>query len=265
MLIKKYDFKKDRRLAEELPFSYFSSPVHLDHFAYVLQLGEDKKVLVWQDLLFPQSFPCIFLPKDSALWKNLAVTLVTGEEREHLLSLGKEFILDKPLDSEYFYKTEDFIFPKNDFGRRVRQFESTYKFKVLSKYSSSDIAAFYEKWKDQRSRDSIGLGSAETFFYFCLKNLDKYNIRQVYIEIDGKLEGLAWGVAHSKDKWIGLELKVSYGVKGISHYLHHKRAELFAGTSEFSLGNGIDKGIATYKDELGPAYKRPYFYLLIGS
>lgn len=112
-------------------------------------------------------------------------------------------------------------------------------------------------------RDGDLFDENEELFMFMLDNLKKYNIKQVYVEVDKKLVGLGWGVKHHVGGWVGLHLEVDYKFKGLSRFLHHERAKMFKNIKEFTLGTGAkEKGITNYKKELGPCRTVPYFYIL---
>lgn len=249
-----------------LPFSYFSTPLYLDYAAYFFERNGEQ-LLVWQDMLYPNEFPCIFAPKKKDNWVRCSIAFATKQDLENIEKEGIEILLNKPMGSEFFYSTKDFVEPKGEFKNRVSKFISSHEYSLVNKHDRKKISEFYNFWKSQRKHDSITFEESEEFFNFCLDNLDKYNIQQVYIEIDNKIVGLAWGIPFTGSKnWIGLHLKVDYQYKGLSRFLHKERAKMFAGFEEFSLGTGAnDKGVEKFKDELGPKYKLDYFYLLTGD
>ncbi|MFA6422862.1 MAG: hypothetical protein WCW17_00235 [Patescibacteria group bacterium] len=263
--MEKFDSIKHKHLFKDLPFSYFSTAYYLDYCGYVFENnGED--LIVWQDMLYVHDFPSIYLPKEQKNWERASIAFATPEDILKVKNAGIQITLDNPIESEFYYKTADFINPKNKNAERVRQFEKNYTFNILNEYPKQKIIDFYNQWKDQRVHESLTFEDAEQSFFFCLDNLGKYNVKQVYIESDDKLIGFAWGVEHQSGNWIGLHLKVNYSFKGLSRFLHHKRAELFADKEYFSLGTGShDSGITQYKEELGPDYKLEYHYLLTGE
>jgi hypothetical protein len=107
--------------------------------------------------------------------------------------------------------------------------------------------------------------SGDSFLY-CVSNLKKYKVKQLYVEVDGKLAGLAFAVEHSSGNWVGLHLKVDYSYKGLSRFLHNERAKLFSDKKLFTLGtSGYDLGIAQFKSELGPSHVIHYSYVLTGG
>lgn len=99
-----------------------------------------------------------------------------------------------------------------------------------------------------------------------MDNLKKYQVKQVYVIVNKKLIGFAWGLKHSSGNWIGLQLKVKYRYKGLSRFLHQERAKLFSRYELFTLGAGAQEpGIIQFKKELGPTEEREYFYVLTGK
>lgn len=264
--MEKFSSYEHSMLQEKLPFSYFSTNLYLDFSAYTFNRN-DEALIVWQDILYPNEFPCIFLPKRKENWVRCSTALTTEEdikdvEKEHI-----EILMKKLSGSEFFYETNNFTIIKGDFKNRVNKFASSYKYSLSNKIGKEKIVEFYEFWKSQREHKSITFDESEEFFNFCLDNLDKYTIKQVYALSDNKIIGLAWGIAfpHSNN-WIGLHLKVDYNYKGLSRFLQHERAKMFQGFKEFSLGTGAnDENIEKYKEELGPTSKKEYYFLLTGN
>jgi hypothetical protein len=251
----------------KLPFSYFSSTAHLDFSADLLSRN-DEEIVVMQDIYYPHEFPALFLPNKKENWENCSATFVTKEDIDKVKKHGIEIIICKEIGTEYFYETKHLTNPVGKFGQRIRQFERLHgsNCKILNKYPKKDVLDFYNEWKKQKNRDGDTFDESEKFFYFCTNNLDKYNIKQVYIELNKKLVGVAYGIKHHVGGWVGLHLKVNYKYKGLSRLLHHERAKMFGDEKIFTLGTGAkEAGITQFKEELGPTMKKEYFYVLTGG
>lgn len=263
--MEKFNSQKHAQLLKNLPFSYFSLSLYLDCLAYLLSKN-GREMIVVQDLLYLNEFPALFLPKNKNDWQFMSVTIGTEKDIEKLKKENIEILLQKPICDEFYYDTELFLKANSHTGQRIRQFEKNYKYKILNSYSPEKIEKFYYFWKKQKNHKDITFGEGEELFFFCLKNLKKYNIKQVYVEVDRKLVGLAWGVEHPSGGWVGLHLKVDYNIKGLSRFLHQERAKLFKDKKIFSLGPGTgEKGIEQYKKELGPVEIKQYYYILTGK
>lgn len=263
--MEKFDSQKHLSLASQLPFSYYSLPLYLDFCAYLLPRNNEQ-IIVAQDFYYPHEFPALFLPQNPANWKNFSVTFATAADIEKIKQQHIEIILQKPVETEFFYRTKDLINPDRKITQRIRQFDKLYEYKVLNSYPQDKVRQFYQDWKNQKDRLGEFFAEAEKLFFFCLENLSKYDIKQVYVEIDGQLAGLAWGVAHPAGGWVGLHLKTEYRFKGLSRFLHQQRAQLFADKEYLALSTGErDPGITQFKKELGPAEERDYFYILTGG
>ncbi len=263
--MEKFDSTKHADYAKNLPFSYFSSMASLDLTGYTF-LRNNEHVIVWQDLLFPHDFPSIFVPQNKLNWERASIAFVTPEEVGQIKKEGIEIMLDKFIENEYFYKTEALITPHSDIKRRISQFQNSYEFEIFNSYPKEKIKEFYQFWKGQKSRDSLTFSEADEEFSKLLNILEKYDIKQVYVTVKNKLIGFTWGVAHQSGNWVGLQLKVNYEYKGLSRFLHHERAKLFSDREFFTIGTGArEVGIAQFKEELGPAYKKEYHYVLTGD
>jgi len=260
--MKKFDSLKHYHYIERFPFSYFSLLIYLDFIAYSFERNGENLV-VWQDTFYPHDFPSIFIPEKKENWKHASIALATIDDIKKIKNENIEIKVKASVEIEYFYKTENFVNPKKKTRNHVENFKKLYEYNVLNKYPIDKILEFNNKWKKERSRVSITLEEEEKFFLFCLNNLDKYCVKQVYVEIGNKLAGFAWGVNHSKNNWVGLELKADYKYKGLSRFLQSERAKMFLNYEFLTLGTGChDKGITEYKKGLGPNYTKEYFYLL---
>ena len=263
--MEKFNSKKHLKYFPDLPFSYFYLPIHLDCLGYVLERN-GKSVLLGQDIYNAHEFPSFFLPPDKINWEGCSMVFVTEEDIRKVEEEGVEIEIKNPTGTEFFFKTDDFISPTKKIRERINQFNRLYDYKILNEYSKEKIEGFYRRWKAQKERNGDTFDEAENFFFFCLNNLRKYPVKQVYVEVGGELIGLSWGIKFSEQEWVGLHLKALYDYKGLSRVLHQERAKLFSDCSIFSLGTGAkEEGIARYKKELGPCSKKDYFYILTGK
>ena len=262
--MEKFDSQKHISSTKNQPFSYFSTHIHLDFAAYTFERNGEQ-LIVQQDIIFTNNFPSIFLPNKKENWSNCSVLFSTAEDRDRIKKEGIPITVETPVGSEFFYATNDFFNPKGNIKNRINKFCSSYIYSLKNKWDRKGIISFYNFWKKQRTHESFTFEESEEFFMFCLDNLEKQNIQQVYVEIDGKLVGLAWGV-RLKNDWVGLHLKVDYQYTGLSRFLHSERAKLFKECKMFSLGTGAhDSGIESYKEDLGPIKTIDYSYILTGS
>ncbi len=262
--MEKFDSNKHSKLTKRLPFSYFSTPLYLDHNGYIIRRnGED--VIVWQDLFYKHEYPAIFLPNKIENLERCSISLATQEDINTLIAHGVEVLVTKPGVAEFYYRTSDFTEPQGSLRKKINLFAKNYQYTILHEYDKKKVQRFFRFWRDQRERTSPTFIGSSPWFDYCLENLERYDIKQVYIEINNKLVGFAWGMKHGKN-WIGLHLKVDYKYKGLSRFLHHERAKLFAKLPEFTIGTGgREVGIENYKRELGPIEERNYFYILTGD
>lgn len=264
--MEKFDSRKHLHyFISSIPFSYFSTPIYLDFGTYIF-LRNNENIFVSQDIFFPHEFPAVLLPKNKLNWQNLSFTFATETDIKKIEKENIEIKIKNLIGEEYFYKTNSLIEPRKEIVRRINQFKKLYKYRILKRYPKEKIIKFYEFWKSQKDRKGDTFEEGENFFFFCLNNLNKYSIKQIYIEVNKRIVGLAWGVFHPKNGWVGLHLKVDYKIKGLSRFLHHERARLFSDIEMFSLGTGArEPGIVQFKEELSPIFKKKYYYLLTGK
>lgn len=263
--IEEFDSNKEehRILARQLPFGYVSTLPFLDYSAYVLNRGGER-LFVWQDERFMHEFPSIFMPASRKLWTNASVIYASAEdltklEKERIMFMRKEMY-----GTEYYYRTEKFTTQiVNGFGKKLRSFLSKHPSpRVLHAYPKQKIQEFYAAWTKQLKTAAVlpGMEDDHAFFAHCLENLDRYGIRQVYVEIDGRLAGFSWGVMHPSGNWVGLHLKADRALRGLSHFLVHERAKMFEGVPLFTIGSDCNRpGLAAFKKELGPEKTIAYY------
>ncbi len=264
--MRRFDYVRDKKLLENIPFLYEMTLPSIIHAGYVLNKnGVDE--IVMQDVLYYNDFPYVFLPRNKKIWGNSAMLWIDSEDIKKL-EREVEILIKKPIGHSYNYLTKDFIElhgKKNaNMHRHINQFKNNYSFKITHKYDTEKVFDFITKWdKKQKIRTPSYAHSLE-YFIFCLKNLEKFDIKSIFVEVDGTLAGLAMGVAFDESRWVGLHLKTDYSYKGLSRFLHHERAKMFSEYEEFTLGSGGcgDDGIINYKDSLHPAKKTEYFYIL---
>lgn len=263
--MEKFDSKIHNNYVSHLPLSYFSLPIYLDFVGYLIPRN-DEQVITIQDVYYPHEFPAVFAPINPKNWENFSVAPITDAEIKKIEDQKIQILIKKSIGAEYYYQTEDLLHPNSKISQRIRQFEKLYDYKIFNTYPVNKIKQFYQDWKQQKERSSDTFDASEEFFFFCLDNLSNYEMKQVYIEVEDKLVGFAWGIKHPADGWVGLHLKVNYQFKGLSRLLHQKRAELFPDQKYFSLGTGAhEPGIAQFKKELGPVEEKEYYYLLTGA
>lgn len=264
--MEKFRHKIHEELLKNIPFSYFSTAIYADFSAYVFERNGESLV-VWQDTLYPHDFPCLFPPKQKKNWERCSISFAEGAFVESIKKAQIEIIAQVPAGNEFFYKTNTFVHPTGEMDRDVKLFKRRYpEFRIANTCDPKIVQDFYEKWKKQKSRENIVFNRAQDFFVFCLDRLKQYKIRQVYVFIDDHLVGLAWGVMHSPGKWVGLHLKSLYTYKGLGRFLHHERAKLFSHVPQLTLGTeAFEKGIAQFKEGLGPMKHSAYYYVLTGD
>ncbi|MCR4314349.1 MAG: hypothetical protein NUV84_03825, partial [Candidatus Uhrbacteria bacterium] len=222
-----------------------------------------EDLVVWQDPLYPHDFPSIFLPRNPKNWERASMSMVTQEDVIAVEAASIEIATRTKTETEFFYETSAFL-ASSDITERANQFKRLYEFEVVDHHSKEALVEFFNLWEKQKDREQDDLYEKESrgLFFFCLEHLDEYKIQQVYVLVDGKLAGFAWGVCHPNGGWVGLHLKVDYAYKGLSRFLHVQRARMFESEKRFSLGTGCkEPGLIQFKRELHPIEERQYFYL----
>ncbi len=266
-MIERFDRGNPNHLAamRKLPFAYMSSEFALVHGAHVIERSGEL-VIVSQDLVNNHEFPALFLPENEKNWEWLAVTFASDEDVEKLRASGNRVVIENPLSTEYYYKTDEFVNPSGSFKKKVNSFKNKHEHKVLHEYDRDKIEEFYHLWAEQVKERTLTFSESESIFFFLLDRFEEFDVKQVYVEIDGKLAGMGWGIAHHSGGWVGTQLKVDYQYRDLSRFLHHERAKLFADREDLTLGTDVFKeGVKQYKRELHPFEERRYTYVLTGE
>lgn len=261
----KFDATQHGDLWKTLPFSYCSSRPYVEFFGYTFARN-DEQLVVWDDPEYPHEFPSIFTPRDKRNWEHACVYYATPEEIEKIKAEKIEILRQQEMDVEFYYDTQEFVSPKGDLAKRAKAFLKKHPNVVVkTSYPVEAIKAFYGEWKGQRAH-TPGMGDDHDFFLFCLDNFDRYGIKQVYLEDNGKLVGFAFGVAWDEQHWIGLHLKVMYEYRDASRFLNVERAKQFADLPHLTLGGGCgDAGIIAFKKGLKPTFTKTYFRIKTGK
>lgn len=261
----KFVVAKHAHILKNLPFSFFSTALYAEYAGYVEERNGES-LLVTQDLLFPESYPLLFAPGNPDNLKHAEITFGTEAAIERITTLGITLELKKPITEEFFYPTARFTEPTRSIRRDSDYFARAYSFEVQSRCDREIVEVFYGKWERQKSRTGLTYDESKSFFSFCLDNLDRYSIEQIYVLREGELVGCAFGMQHSEGRWVGLGLKADYRYRGLSRYLHRKRAERFMALPECTLGTGsFESGIEQYKRSLKPSHTEPYYFLVTGG
>ena len=258
--MEKFDCVKHSELMSELSFSYISTKIYLDFCAWVLCVnGED--LIVKQDEVYKHDFPSLFLPKNIKNFEYMTASMINEHDIKKIINSGIEVIINKT-ETEFIYLTENIINPSGGHKRQINKFKKN-DYKIYNVYERGKILRFNDEWRTQKKVNNVFIEESNNFFGFCLDNLDKYDVKQIYVEVDNKLIGFGWGVKHSKDEWVNLHIKCDYGYKGLSQFLNCELAKMFCDVKICSLGTGCQNtGLIKYKTELNPIKQNKYYYVL---
>jgi hypothetical protein len=271
-MFRKFSSDKDKNLLADLPFKYESSTIYLDFAGYVIERNGESNLAV-QDVLYPNDFPYLYLPKNKENWPHSITQWITKEE---LATVEKKVKVEKCFFSgkEFYYKTTDFIELTGGnwakFRKDVHKFTNDNKFQILDSYPETKVKAFLDDvWLAEQKNKTASFAESYNFFLFCLKNREKYGIKILYVQVDDELAGLAMGAGFnsSKDKWLALHIKVDYTYRGLSKFIYHERAKLFSEYDEFTSGSTCagDGGIEKFKNSLNPCGITESYYLITGD
>lgn len=271
-MIEKFDSKKHHALLTKLPFKYESSEIYLDFAGYVIERNSEKNVAV-QDVLYPNDVPYLYLPNKKENWIH-SIIQWAGKDQLEKIKLDFEVVKSFPSGKEYYYQTQDFIELSGSkwasFRKDTHHFMKNNNYKIFNEYDLPKVTFFLKNvWAKQQKEKTASFNESYNFFVFCLENQRKYGIKILYVEIDGSLVGLAMGSKfnNSDDKWLALHIKVNYKYRGLSRFLYHERAKLFAKFSEFTSGATCagDEGIEEFKESLHPCRIEESYYIITGD
>lgn len=265
-MLRKFDYKKHKKLLEKVPFLYESTVPHIIYAGYVLERDGISEITT-QDVLYPNTFPYLFLPRNKKIWEYVHITWTTKDDIKKL-STEVNIFHKNIVGTSYNYSTDDFAnlsgHKMASIRRHVNQFEKKYSYKIFHKYNKEKVKKFIKRWDSQQNDKTFTYKEGLKWFNFCIDNSNKYGIKSIFVEVDGKLVGITQGVSFDKNRWVGLHQKSDYKYKGLSRFLLHKRAQMFKDIKEFTLGTGCggDDGVIKYKEELHPIKKTEYFYVI---
>lgn len=268
-MIRKYFSEKDKTLLTDLPFKYESSQIYLDFAGYIIERNGESNLAV-QDVLYPNDFPYLYLPKKRENWPHSIIQWVSSGELDELKS---QVAIEKSFSSgrEFYYRTKDFIDLNGGrwsrFRKDLHKFTKNYKYTLHSSYPNDKVEHFIKNvWLAEQKDKTASFAESYDFFIFCLGNRQKYNIKTLYVEIGGELVGLAMGAPYndSNDKWLALHIKVDYNYDGLSKFLYHERAKIFFDYDQFTSGATCagDEGIEKFKNSLNPCRVEEMYYVI---
>lgn len=259
----KYDHSKHAALSAVLPFSYYSAPPHLDCYAYLS--SEKEPVLQWEDPASSSGYCDIFPSINPAQWENRRISQTTEEDCQKIQASNISILKKNLIETEYFYKNSQFLKPKSSITKQIRKFQKDFPCTIKNEYEISLVGKFYDHWANQKNREQ-NLKQNDNFFFFCLRNVQQHPIKQLYIEINGSLVGLAMAISHRQNGWVSLYLKALYEYPGLSHFLRHEMAKNFPQAETVALGPDCgDAGIKKYKEALDPKETKQYFSIQTGT
>ncbi len=268
-MLRKFEYSKDKNLIKNLPFLYETALPNILHSAYILR-KKGINELVAQDILYNNDFPYLFLPRDKTLWEQSTMLWITNEDLKKL-EKDVEILIKNPIGYTYNYATEKIIKLQGkemaSFRRQINMFKNKYEYKIFYEYDTEKVFDFIIQWDKKQKIKTPSYNISLEAFIFCIKNSKQLNIKNIFVEVDGKLVGIAQGIVFDENRWVGLHLKSDYSIKGLGRFLFRERAKLFKDYKEFTTGGGGcgDHGIIKYKESLHPSNKIEHFYVMTGK
>lgn len=156
----------EREELATMPFSYVSCAPFIDFAGYWFERNGER-ITVVQDVKFPHDFPSVFLPSQQSNWERCSVMLCTQEQKERVQALGIPLLVDHPIATEFFYRTDAFLEPTGSLKKKVSRFEKTYTYRVTHTCDPEKVSTFYNTWKTQKSREEVTFEESEQFYEFC--------------------------------------------------------------------------------------------------
>jgi hypothetical protein len=243
-------------------FSCLTSAPYAD-FAYKTIPNGRSLSTLWKDVFYDGYTPYVFPPSNFHDLNKARITFASDEYLQDLEKRKVNFGYHQEDLTEFYYPTSNFSDPKGKFKHKISKFINS-DFKILNSYDKEKVALFYYQWRKQKSDNSYFLKEDERFFFFCLENLEKYKIEQIYIEQNETLVGLAWGRQENEEGWNVLFLKNNHTVHWLNYYLLHELAKIFKDFPYFTFGTDArENSLNEYKVNLHPCETKRYHSIII--
>jgi hypothetical protein len=243
-------------------FSCLTSKPYSD-FAYkIIPIGNDSSIL-WKDVFYDGYTPYALPPSDLSNLNKARVTLADDACLENLKIKGINFKYYQEDLNEFYYSTSYFSNPNGKLKHKINKFSDSPNITILNSYDKEKISEFYYQWRKQKPGDNYFLEEDKKFFFYCLENLENYEIKQVYIEQDNTLVGLAWGIQENEDGWNALFIKNNHAIHWLNYYLLYELSRIFETVSYFTFGTDArEPRLNEYKTNLHP-YKIKTYHSII--
>jgi len=103
------------------------------------------------------------------------------------------------------YRTKKFIDLEDSqmkkFRKLIRQFKHNYSYSVDYECDRDQVDHFLTKWLKQQKVKTATFWDSYHYCHYCLDHKRSYGIKTVYVEVAGKLVGMAMGVKFKVDNF----------------------------------------------------------------
>lgn len=246
---KKFIFS-DRKYFSDLSVSFWNSDFYLEKNTFVSEINNEK--ILFEIVKLKNGNDRIYFKN---IIKNYSLENYYFKDltKKQVAFLSKKYYLEKT--KKY---TVTFHYNKSDFleagykSRKFKTFEKKNNFKILFNYNSEDILKCFSQWKKEIiSRGRKPNKGVENDILEILKLEKEFNLKKIFLEIDGKLVGFSFGISFLKnDKNSNHLCLLNYSLyqpRDIQYYLKIKRAELFEKDEFYDSAYSLNSDIGKYK------------------
>ncbi len=241
--VRPYDCKNDeKKFRKKMTNVIFTSQLELERNAKVGLLRDNKEVVFFDTNKSPKvKIICSVSDQISDEYKKQIFSCFNKNKIDQICrKLRDRYLFEKKIYLQsYTYNTENFLLNANK-SKDVKRFKKKYSYKILSTYDKNKIYELYDDWSQMQASKSKSVApNTELDFFFASKNIKKYKIRFLFLEVDGRLVGakIAYPFLVRSKKILILRYQFSrYEYYGINQFMTYELIKREREFKEFSDG-----------------------------
>ena len=241
--VRSYDCKRDeKKFRHRMTNMIFTSHLDLERNAKVGQLRDNREIVFFNSSKGQKTNIICSLPDqvDDNYKKQIFSCFNKNKIDEICRKIRDKYLFEKKMYLQsYFYKTENFLLNASK-SKDVKRFTKKYIYKIFPTYEIGKIYELYNAWASmQAGKGKPVAPSTELDFFLDPKNIEKYKIRFLFLEVDGRLVGakIAYPFLARSKKTLILRYQFSlYEYYGINQFMTFELMKREKDFKEFSDG-----------------------------
>jgi len=241
--VRSYDCKRDeKKFRHRMTNMIFTSHLDLERHAKVGQLKDNREIVFFNSSKGPKiNIICSIPDQINDNYRKQIFSCFNKRKIDQICrKIRDKYLFEKKVYLQsYFYNTENFLLNASK-SKDVKRFQKKYNYQILPTYDKDRIYELYNKWaKMQESKGKPAAPDTELDFFFDTKNIKRYKIRFLFLEVDGQLVGakIVYPFFTKSKKTLILRYQFSlYEYYGINQFMTYELMKRERDFKEFSDG-----------------------------